>query len=225
MNSCRGRRITHFSSTPKMIVALTVLFPLLRLLDGRAPRSCTSRAGLPALPPVPTTPSVLGTSLRLSPPQVSSPNGPVESLAPPSQGGGSPPRNCQCGYILTRHTDAYFPLARYTDFSDLQEGRVPPQRSKDKGWVVTDGYGVGAPGPDGTTPFGSIDTFSASDGVLQLTMPGGQAKRGKVRVAEMAFDTPKGMTGGVFTMQAQLDGMGGTCQAMVSGTYMAWRRG
>jgi hypothetical protein len=59
-----------------------------------------------------------------------------------------------------------------------------------------------------------MDTLSVQDGVLHMTVSGGQGSGGKVLGAELHFGQP--LTGGVFTMEAQLDSTPGTCQAIVS---------
>lgn len=64
----------------------------------------------------------------------------------------------------------------------------------------------------------SVDTFSAGPEGLLMTVPGGYSIGQEVPVAEMTFDIAGegGVTGGVFTMEAELDDTWGTCQSIVS---------
>jgi len=124
--------------------------------------------------------------------------------------------NCACGYVLTAYGNAYFPLAHITDFSKLPAGKVTVAQLDALGWQVSDGWQAGADGPDGTIPWGSISTFSSQSGHLHMTVPKGYHIGQKVPSAEITFNTPEGVTGGVFTMNAQLDDTWGICQSIVS---------
>ena len=127
---------------------------------------------------------------------------------------GTSAKDCKCGYIVSAHSDAYFPLSHTTTFSSLPDGPVSSSALKNLGWIVSE-WGVGGAGPEGTRSIGTIDTLSIENGILSLTVPGGQQKGGNINAAEITFDTPNGVTGGVFTMQAQLDETPGTCQSIV----------
>ena len=124
--------------------------------------------------------------------------------------------DCACGYVLTAYGNAYFPLAHITDFTKLPAGKVTAGQLDALGWQVSEGWQAGAAGPDGTVGWGSIDTFSSKNGELHMTVPAGYHIGQKVPAAEITFNTPDGVTGGVFTMNAQLDETWGTCQSIVS---------
>ena len=78
---------------------------------------------------------------------------------------------------------------------------------------ITNGFQTGPRGPDGTTCIAKSQNLAIKGGILELTVPGGQSKGGDVTGAEIYFDTP--LTGGVFAMQAQLDGTVGTDHSTV----------
>jgi hypothetical protein len=61
---------------------------------------------------------------------------------------------------------------------------------------------------------GSLDNVYVKDGVMELRLPGGQKKGGEISAAEVSLVDV--VTGGVFTMEAKLDGKKGTCQSIVS---------
>jgi hypothetical protein len=123
--------------------------------------------------------------------------------------------DCSCGYVLTAYGNAYFPLAHITDFSKIPAGRVTASQLDALGWQVSEGWQAGAPGPNGTVGWGSINTFSSVSGHLHMTVPAGYKIGQKVPAAEITFNTPDGVTGGVFTLNAQLDDTWGTCQSIV----------
>lgn len=120
--------------------------------------------------------------------------------------------DCKCGYVLSQHSNAYFPLSHTTSFSSLT-GSVSQEEMSALGWQVTIDGGVGATSDDGTHAVGSLNALSGQDGALWLTVKGGQAKGGAVKVGEIVFKDA--VTGGVFTMNAQLDSTPGTCQSIV----------
>ncbi|ODO01647.1 hypothetical protein I350_06471 [Cryptococcus amylolentus CBS 6273] len=114
-----------------------------------------------------------------------------------------------CGYILSSHSNAYFPRSYAVSFSSLSS-------LADSEFVITDGWQVGGVGPDGTRSVGSTENVKIIDGDMVLTVPGGQSVGGEVTAAEVTFREVVG--GGVFTMEAQLDGGAGTCQSIFTYT-------
>jgi len=156
---------------------------------------------------------------------VKAPN-PSESFAiPPSNPGSTPvSSDCSCGYVLSKHGDAYFPLAHRTDFGTLPSGKLTADQLRALGWEVSQGWQAGAIGPENTVPMGDISTFSAKDGALHMTVPGGYGLGGEIPSSEITFITDNGITGGVFTMEAVLSDIEGTCQSIV-GPACNTRRG
>lgn len=126
-----------------------------------------------------------------------------------------PALDCKCGYVLSSFDDAYYDTVNVLSFETFANGPLGFASALDKlGWDINDSLQVGGPGPDGTVTTGSMDTLSVHDGVLHMTVPGGQGSGSKVLGAELHFGQL--LTGGVFTMEAQLDSTPGTCQAIVS---------
>ncbi|WVQ81539.1 hypothetical protein IAT38_003663 [Cryptococcus sp. DSM 104549] len=120
--------------------------------------------------------------------------------------------SCECGYVLPAYDDAYFPSSHTVDFSTVAAGTS----FSSLGLEVTDGWRVGSTASDGTRCVGSTENVVISDGAMLLTVPGGQSTGGTVSGAEVAFSTI--VSGGVFTMEAQLDAGHGTCQSIFTYT-------
>jgi hypothetical protein len=79
---------------------------------------------------------------------------------------------------------------------------------------------MGPTAPDGTICYGDVNNVAINDGILELTVPGGQTAGGRTSGAELMFG--ENLTGGVFQMVAQIDGSVGTCQAIVSERCTTW---
>ena len=126
-----------------------------------------------------------------------------------SKTNSSRPVDCRCGYILTSFANAYYPLSRTVSFSSLHSA----SDLSDHGFDITLDEKIGAVGPGGTTCEGSASNVRIVDGVLEMIVPGGQKTGGVIKGAELCFSTAA--TGGVFTMEAKLDGTPGTCQSIV----------
>ncbi|WWC73249.1 uncharacterized protein I206_107215 [Kwoniella pini CBS 10737] len=120
--------------------------------------------------------------------------------------------NCSCGYILTSYNNAYFPESLIVDFSTVTD----KSSLANMGLRIMDGSRAGSVAPDGGRSLTSIDNVAIKDGILTLTVPGGQAKGGQISSAEI--ETIFAATGGVFTMNAKLSPVAGTCQAIFTYT-------
>ncbi|ODN74719.1 hypothetical protein L202_07048 [Cryptococcus amylolentus CBS 6039] len=57
--------------------------------------------------------------------------------------------NCSCGYILSSHSNAYFPKSHTVSFSSISS-------VSDSGFGITNGWKVGSLGPDGTRAVGTF---------------------------------------------------------------------
>lgn len=151
------------------------------------------------------------TTLPIPSPSISASDAPTSSAIPDVLPAPAP-ADCQCGYVLSAYNNAYFPLSHSTSFSSLS-GAVTQAQMAELGWEVAVGYQAGARNDDGTTPIGSLEALSGGDGALLLTVAGGQARGGEIKVGEIIFK--EAVTGGVFTMNAELDATPGTCQSIV----------
>ncbi len=121
---------------------------------------------------------------------------------------------CTCGYVLSSYGNVYYPLSSISDFGSLPNGALTSVSALQAyGFSITNGEQTGGAAPDGTTCEADLSNLSGVDGVLYLTVPGGQKTGGKVSGAEIVFKEP--VTGGVFTMEAMLGATVGTCQSMV----------
>jgi hypothetical protein len=123
---------------------------------------------------------------------------------------GGPAIDCACGYVLSAHFDAYFPLLKEISFASMPD--MPGSELDVLGlevgrWSIGSNY-------EGTRSVGSMDNVYVKHGVLELRVPGGQSKGGSISAAEVLLKDV--ITGGVFTMEAKLGGNKGTCQSIVS---------
>ncbi|WWC64185.1 uncharacterized protein I303_106793 [Kwoniella dejecticola CBS 10117] len=153
------------------------------------------------------TPSVLVDPIR--------PSSVAASPSPSSTGGNTTSAasgDCSCGYILSAYDDAYFPQSLIIDFATVTDKST----LAGMGLRIMDGSKAGSVAPDGGRSLTSIDNVAITDGVLTLTVPGGQAKGGQIGSAEI--ETIFAATGGVFTMNAQLSPVAGTCQSIFTYT-------
>ncbi|KAI9636234.1 concanavalin A-like lectin/glucanase domain-containing protein [Dioszegia hungarica] len=123
---------------------------------------------------------------------------------------GSPAIDCACGYVLSAHSDAYFPLLKEITFASMPD--IPGSEFDALGlevgrWSIGCNY-------EGTRSVGSVDNVYVKNAVLELRVPGGQSVGGSISAAEVLLkDT---ITGGVFTMEAKLGGNKGTCQSILT---------
>ncbi|WWC91376.1 uncharacterized protein L201_006319 [Kwoniella dendrophila CBS 6074] len=117
---------------------------------------------------------------------------------------------CSCGYKLSKYNNVYFPNAltvsfdKVTSLSALQAA----------GFEINTGWGIGPEASDGGRAIGSTKNIGFSNGVMTLTVPGGQKKGGQITGAEI--NTAQSFGGGVFTMNAQLSAEKGTVQSIFS---------
>lgn len=139
------------------------------------------------------------------------------AIEPATNQSGSDP-SCPCGYTLTSHGGAYFQYHYALDFST-----VPDQVGSDAdslgqyGWIIRHNGKVGGANPDGVHCTGKAENIAVRQGVLELTMPGGQSVRDSKELfgAEMKFG--EAATHGVFTVRGKVSKEPGACQAFVSG--------
>lgn len=125
--------------------------------------------------------------------------------------------SCCCGYKLSKHGDLYYPLSHTVDFSNEPDLTVTSLHGLKKyGLNITHNVGVGGSYMD-VQPLGKYQNVRIKNGALELKVPGGQKLSTGLTAAEVTFGTQfKGLTGGVFTVGAKIDGTTGTCQAIVS---------
>lgn len=180
---------------------VSILFALLPTLALAAPADCAARAAPPA--------QDVFTSTKVARPS------PSASSAPNATTGNTPTGDCKCGYVLSSFGDAYYDTVSVLSFETFADGPLGSASALSKfGWEINGSWKMGGAGPDGTVSTGSVDTLSVQDGVLLMTVPGGQKKGGTVKGSEINF--AQALTGGVFIMDAQLDATPGTCQSIVS---------
>ena len=125
-----------------------------------------------------------------------------------------PAGDCKCGYILSAHSNAYFPSAHIVNFASLPQGPLQISDLSALGFEVNNQWQVGG-AYQGTRSVGFINALSGLHGALALTVKGGQRMGGDIEAAEVIFQPEGGMTGGVFSMEAMLDDTPGTCQSIV----------
>jgi hypothetical protein len=127
------------------------------------------------------------------------------------------PKDCSCGYTLSQYDNDYYPLSFHVDFSKEPDQKFTSSNGLHKyGFNITDHVGVGG-GYMGVQSVGLASNVRIKNGALELIVPGGQTLKGGLTAAEITFGTQYGgMTGGVFTVEAKIDGTPGTCQAIVS---------
>lgn len=116
------------------------------------------------------------------------------------------PSDCPCGYVLSAEDDAYFPLHKTFDFSQITSNSA----LKAAGWNIETG-GIGG-NHDGNQCIGSEGNIRYSDGAMSLVVPAG-----KFSGAELVYKDA--VLGGMFTLDAQIDSTVGTCQSIVSIRY------
>lgn len=124
--------------------------------------------------------------------------------------------SCSCGYVLTKHNNAYFRHHFATNFSELPKGPAANGSSfKQHGWIITADEKVGGASPDGVKCRGKASNIRISgQGTLELVMPGGQNTATKELFgAEMKFYAPAAH--GVFTVNSKVSKEPGACQAFV----------
>lgn len=133
----------------------------------------------------------------------------------PSPSPGPAENDCACGYILSSHSNTYFPSSHITTFSSLPQGPLQVSDLAKLGFEVNNQWQVGGE-YQGTRSVGSINALSGVDGALAMTVKGGQRMGGDIEAAEIVFQPEGGMVGGVFGMEAMLSSTPGTCQSIVS---------
>jgi hypothetical protein len=139
------------------------------------------------------------------------------STSASSSSGSTTSSDCSCGYVLAAYDSVYYPYAAIVDFSTLSDQVFSSMDGlKSVGFTISDGWQIGATSTDGsgTICYGSPSNLAINGGILELTVPGGQTADGSTSGAEMSFSTA--VTGGVFTMDAMIDGTPGTCQSIVN---------
>jgi hypothetical protein len=89
------------------------------------------------------------------------------------------------------------------------------------GWIIRHDGKVGGANPDGVHCTGKAENIAIRDGVLELTMPGGQSVTGSKELfgAEMKFGQTA--THGLFTVRGKVSEEPGACQAFVRGAQGA----
>ncbi|WRT68898.1 uncharacterized protein IL334_005880 [Kwoniella shivajii] len=123
-----------------------------------------------------------------------------------------PSGDCSCGYVLSSYDNAYFPKAIIASFDTI----TSVSALAGLGLEINDGWKAGSVADDGTYCQGVASNVAINNGILTLTVPGGQSTGGVVSGAEI--QTTEAITGGVFTMNAQLSPVSGTCQAIFTYT-------
>ncbi|WRT68897.1 uncharacterized protein IL334_005879 [Kwoniella shivajii] len=120
--------------------------------------------------------------------------------------------DCSCGYVLSKYNNAYFPKALRVSF-DTVKSIADLNKA---GFEVNTGWGIGTAADDGGHAIGSTNNVGFSNGAMTLKVPGGQKKGKAITGAEINFANSVG--GGVFTMNAQLSAVEGTCQSIFTYT-------
>ncbi|WVR00139.1 hypothetical protein IAU59_007281 [Kwoniella sp. CBS 9459] len=131
--------------------------------------------------------------------------GEEHTATPPEQSDG-----CSCGYTFTDHEDRYYPEKMVIDFSTLPDGADLTQY----GFYVNNGDSAG---PASTTDpgrrcVGAAENVYVEGGILHLKVPAAPADAVAPTGAELIFNPD--VTGGLFTMEAQVDATPGTCMSI-----------
>ncbi|WVR08243.1 hypothetical protein IAU60_005290 [Kwoniella sp. DSM 27419] len=115
-----------------------------------------------------------------------------------------------CGYKLVDHGDRYYPKSLVIDFANIADGTD----MSSLGFKVLDGEHSGPvsranPAARGE---GKKENVYVKGGILHIVVPGGQGDTLHPQGGEIQLAEP--ITAGVFTMDAQVSKVNGTCQAI-----------
>ncbi|WWC91377.1 uncharacterized protein L201_006320 [Kwoniella dendrophila CBS 6074] len=125
----------------------------------------------------------------------------------------TPSKDCSCGYILSKYDNAYFPKSLIVLFDNVSDVNALSQL----GFYVNNGDSIGV-GYQGNSIKGSSKNVIIKDGLLQLTVPGGQKAASGSQLSGAEIQTSFAVTGGIFTMNAKLSSVHGTCQSIFTYT-------
>jgi hypothetical protein len=135
---------------------------------------------------------------------------------------------CECGYQLTKYSNAYFRNLLNADFTTTTLSGTATSASwlSSYGLLIEDGFQTGAQSsqPDATRPIASFKNVRIQNKILQLVVPGGQKITNGGTTSVAGLEGPSGIVNGVFTMNAKIDPTHGTCQSIVSYLSTMWRR-